>query len=128
MNIKLNANFPILGQKAEKLLRNFLHLYNFMVYNEVWFSRSTFHKKAKKNLQAVLFCQCRSKALILAKIQIFYHAHLKCKTCFESCILTIFVRRFQKSKNIARIMSHSVTIWRNVNVTCFFAPDTWTYL
>ena len=34
-----------------------------------------------------------------------------------------FFRRFQKSKNIARIMSHSVTIWHNVYVASFFAPD-----
>ena len=34
-----------------------------------------------------------------------------------------FFRRFHKSKNITRIMSHSVTIWRNVNVVSFFAPD-----
>ena len=59
-----------------------------MDYNEVWFSRSTFHEKAKKKS--------------------------------EGCI--------QKSKNIARIMSHSVTIWRNVNVASFFAPDNGTYL
>ena len=39
--------------------------------NEVWFSRSTFHEKAKKNLQGVLFCQCRSKTQILAEINIF---------------------------------------------------------
>ena len=39
-----------------------------------------------------------------------------------------FFRPFQKSKNIARIMSHSVTIWRNVNVASFFAPDNGTYL
>ena len=39
-----------------------------------------------------------------------------------------FFRRFQKSKNIARIMSHSVTIWRNVNVVSFFVPNNGTYL
>ena len=26
----------------------FLHLYKFMDYNDAWFSRATFHKKAKK--------------------------------------------------------------------------------
>ena len=26
----------------------FIHLYKFMDYNEVWFSRATFHEKAKK--------------------------------------------------------------------------------
>ena len=42
----------------------FLHLYKFMDYNKVWFSRSTFHEKAKKNLQSVLFCWCRVKGHI----------------------------------------------------------------
>ena len=28
----------------------FLHLYKFMDYNEVWFSRATFHEKAKKKI------------------------------------------------------------------------------
>ena len=57
-----------------------------MDYNEVWFSESTFHEKAKKK------------------------------------ITVCFLRRFQKSKNIARIMSYSGTIWRNVNVASFFPP------
>ena len=39
-----------------------------------------------------------------------------------------FYRRIQKSKNIERITSHSVTIWRNVNVASFFAPDNGNYL
>jgi hypothetical protein len=26
----------------------FLHIYKFMDYNEVWFSRETFHEKSKK--------------------------------------------------------------------------------
>ena len=42
-----------------------------MDYNEVWFSSATFHEKAKKNLQGVLFSQCRSKTPILAKVNIF---------------------------------------------------------
>ena len=42
-----------------------------MDYNEVWFSRSTFHKEKKKNLQGVLFSPCRSKTPILAKFNFF---------------------------------------------------------
>ena len=50
---KLNANFSILGPKnAKKRLKIFLFiLYKFMDYNEVWFSRSTFHEKAKKKFK-----------------------------------------------------------------------------
>ena len=50
------------------------------------FQDQLFMKKPRKNLQGVLFCRCRSKTSILAKINIFQpfqHAHLKCKTCFE---------------------------------------------
>ena len=39
-----------------------------------------------------------------------------------------FYRRFKKSKNIGRKMPDYVTIWRNVNVASFFAPDNGTYL
>ena len=69
---KENTNFSILGPKnAEKRLEIFLHLYKYMAYYEVWFSRSTFHEKANTNLQGVLFYQYRSKTPILAKIYIF---------------------------------------------------------
>ena len=34
----------------------------------------------------------------------------------------------KKFKNIGTIMSHSVTIWRNVNIVSFFAPGNGTYL
>ena len=60
-----------------------------MDYNAVWFSRSTFHEKAKKNLQGIPFCRCRSNTLTLAKINMFstfLHAYLKFKTFFEDCI------------------------------------------
>ena len=33
----------------------FLNLYKFMDYNEVWFSRLTFHEKAKKNTYRVFY-------------------------------------------------------------------------
>ena len=94
------------------------------------FQDQHFMKKQRKNVQGV-FSRCRSKMLILEKINIFYpfqHAHLKCKTCLEGCILTIFYRRFPKSKNIGRIMLHSVTIWRNENIASSFAPHNGTYL
>ena len=65
-----------------------------MDYNKVLFSRSTFHEKAQKNL----FFRCRSKTLILAKIYIFTHAHLKCKTCFEGLTLNIVLDVFRNLK------------------------------
>ena len=37
----------------------FAHLDQIMDYNEVWFSRSTFHEKPRKNLQGVLFSRYR---------------------------------------------------------------------
>ena len=73
MNTKSNANFSILGLKnAEKRLEIlYIYILIFMDYNKVLFSRSTFHEKPRKKIQDVLFCRCRSKTLILAKIYTF---------------------------------------------------------
>ena len=45
------------------------------------------------------------------------------KHVFKVAILLVAL-----SNNIARSMSHSVTIWRNVSVASFCAPDNETYL
>ena len=70
MNTKWKAYFflfrvPKMPKNSWKYL---LHWYKFMDYNEVWFPRSTFHKKSP----GVLFSQCRSKTSNWAKINIFY--------------------------------------------------------
>ena len=56
MNTKWNAYFSILGPKMPKNgWKYFLHLYKFMDYNEVWFSRSTFHKKSQEQIYRVFY-------------------------------------------------------------------------
>ena len=111
----------LLGPKIEKLAfsflilnswKYFLHIYKFTDYNEVWFSRSTFQEKANKK-----FTGCSMSR------ELIWHAKHVLKVLFKYCF-----RHFQKSKNIARIISNSVTIWRNVSVAFFFAPNKWTYL
>ena len=60
---KWNANFSILGPKnnTQKTLKIFLHLYQFVDYNEVLFSRSTFHEKSKKNYRVFDFVHIGQK-------------------------------------------------------------------
>ena len=43
---------PKMAQNGRKY---FLNLYKFIDYNEVWFSRSTFHEKAKKKIYRVFY-------------------------------------------------------------------------
>ena len=107
---------PKMPKKNQKYFYTHINLWTAIKFG---FQEQLFMKKPRKNLQGVLFSRRRSKTLILAKIY---------KTWLEDFIFDVFYRRFQKSKNIRRIMSHSVTIWRNVNVASFFAPDNWTYL
>ena len=53
MNIKYNANFSILGTKnAKKQPEYFVHQYKFFGLQLSWFSRASFHEKAKKKFTA----------------------------------------------------------------------------
>ena len=98
------------------------------------FQEQLFMKNPRTNLQGILFSRCslhcRSKTPILAKINLFL-AFLarssEMQNMFGRLHFKPFYRPFQTSKNIGRIVSHSGTIWRNVNVASFFAPDNGTY-
>ena len=59
-------------QKCQKTAGNILQAYiNLSTTMKFGFQDKLFMKKSRKNLQGVLFSQCRSKTLILAKINIF---------------------------------------------------------
>ena len=88
-------------------------------------------KKPRKNLQGVLFSRCRSKTLILAKIYIFQpfqHAHLKCQTCLDGCILNVFKESalwadaFYKSKYPSVCGFVRVFVWVFVCLFTFEVP------